>query len=102
MTASYDKSNLMDVLNDILHDDGMLASRANPGNNTPRRRLPCLLFISSDEQDILVPLHYSRSSHHSGLFQNERLPESTLLTQKLQLRVGLKINVFHYFVGCHS
>jgi hypothetical protein len=76
----------MDVLNDILHDDGMLDSRANPGNSTPSRRLPCLLFFSSDEQDILLLPYYSRSSHHSGLFQNERLPESTLLTQKLQLR----------------
>ncbi len=55
-TASYDESNLMDVLNDILRDDGMLDSRANPGNNTPCRRLLCLLFISSDEQDILLPL----------------------------------------------
>ena len=29
--ASYDESNLMSVLNDILRDDGMLDSRANPG-----------------------------------------------------------------------
>jgi hypothetical protein len=30
-TASYDESNLMEVLEDILHDEGMLDSRANPG-----------------------------------------------------------------------
>jgi len=30
-TASYDESNLMEVLEGILHDEGMLDSRANPG-----------------------------------------------------------------------
>ena len=30
-TASYDESNLMEVLEEILRDDGMLDSRANPG-----------------------------------------------------------------------
>lgn len=30
-TASYDESNLMEVLDDILRDEGMLDSRANPG-----------------------------------------------------------------------
>lgn len=32
-TASYDESNLMEVLEDILHDEGMLDSRANPGES---------------------------------------------------------------------
>lgn len=30
-TAGYDESNLMEVLNEILKDDGMLDTRANPG-----------------------------------------------------------------------
>ncbi len=30
-TASYDEANLMEVLEEILRDDGMLDSRANPG-----------------------------------------------------------------------
>ena len=36
-TASYDEANLMEVLQEILRDDGMLDSRANPGKYDGRR-----------------------------------------------------------------
>lgn len=39
-TASYDEANLMEVLDEILKDDGMLDSRANP-------RVPLITAVSS-------------------------------------------------------
>ena len=110
MTASYDESNLMDVLNDILHDDGMLDSRANPGNNTPvdACRAYCSFLLTNRtflcHYITAVPLITAVSSKMSAspsqlcLLRNYNygggeLPDSfTIDPNKARQRLGLEID----------
>ena len=85
-TASYDEANLMEVLDDILHDEGMLDSRANPGGCTLSSRTYEFSFpitLTSASNDV-APISYS--THSCGLIQNELDPYATVFTPELQLR----------------
>jgi hypothetical protein len=83
-TASYDESNLMEVLEDILHDEGMLDSRANPGKFSFEFNFSSS-HIDSDVSNRVVSF-VSHATHSRGLFQNELDSDSTVSTPKLQLR----------------
>lgn len=59
-TASYDESNLMNVLEEILRDDGMLDSRANPGKKTCRLKncLPLPFYFMTALTSLQLLLHH--------------------------------------------
>lgn len=78
-TASYDESNLMEVLNDILKDDGMLDSRANPD-------VPLITAVSSKMSSSPSQLCLLRNYNYGG----GELPDSfTIDPNKARERLGL-------------
>jgi hypothetical protein len=58
-TASYDEANLMDVLQEILKDDGMLDSRANP-------EVPLITAVSSKMSSTPSQLCLLRNYNYGG------------------------------------
>lgn len=82
-TASYDESNLMEVLNDILRDDGMLDSRANPA-------VPLITAVSSKMSASPSQLCLLRNYNYGG----GELPDSfTIDPAKARERLGLESDV---------
>ena len=78
-TASYDEANLMEVLDEILKDDGMLDSRANP-------RVPLITAVSSKMSSTPSQLYLLRNYNYGG----GELSDSFLIKpDKARERLGL-------------
>ena len=79
-TASYDESNLMEVLEEILKDDGMLDSRANP-------QVPLIVAVSSKMSSTPSQLCLLRNYNYGG----GELPDSFCIDpNKARKRLGLE------------
>lgn len=78
-TASYDEANLMEVLEEILKDDGMLDSRANPA-------VPLVTAVSSKMSSTPSQLALLRNYNYGG----GEMPDSFCIDpQKARERLGL-------------
>mmetsp|Transcript_4552 Transcript_4552/g.9444 ORF Transcript_4552/g.9444 Transcript_4552/m.9444 type:complete len:938 (+) Transcript_4552:164-2977(+) len=78
-TASYDEANLMEVLEEILKDDGMLDSRANPA-------VPLITAVSSKMSSTPSQLALLRNYNYGG----GEMPDSFCIDpQKARKRLGL-------------
>ncbi len=78
-TASYDEANLMEVLEEILKDDGMLDSRANPA-------VPLITAVSSKMSSTPSQLALLRNYNYGG----GEMPDSFCIDpQKARERLGL-------------
>lgn len=78
-TASYDEANLMEVLEEILKDDGMLDSRANPA-------VPLITAVSSKMSSTPSQLALLRNYNYGG----GELPDSFCIDpRKARERLGL-------------
>lgn len=79
-TASYDEANLMEVLEEILKDDGMLDSRANPA-------VPLICAVSSKMSSTPSQLCLLRNYNYGG----GEMPDSfTINPTKARQRLGLE------------
>jgi len=79
-TASYDESNLMEVLEEILKDDGMLDSRANPA-------VPLIVAVSSKMSSTPSQLCLLRNYNYGG----GELPDSFCIDpDEARKRLGLE------------
>mmetsp|Transcript_17445 Transcript_17445/g.37697 ORF Transcript_17445/g.37697 Transcript_17445/m.37697 type:complete len:920 (+) Transcript_17445:159-2918(+) len=79
-TASYDESNLMEVLEEILRDDGMLDSRANPA-------VPLVTAVSSKMSSSPNQLCLLRNYNYGG----GEMPDSFCIDpNKARQRLGLE------------
>ncbi len=79
-TASYDESNLMEVLEEILKDDGMLDSRANPA-------VPLIVAVSSKMSSTPSQLCLLRNYNYGG----GELPDSFCIDpHEARKRLGLE------------
>eukprot|EP00804_Cyclotella_cryptica_P010208 CCRYP_013828-RA/>CCRYP_013828-RA protein AED:0.12 eAED:0.12 QI:366/1/1/1/1/1/12/339/913 len=78
-TASYDEANLMEVLDEILKDDGMLDSRANPA-------VPLVTAVSSKMSSTPSQLCLLRNYNYGG----GEMPDSFCIDpEKARKRLGL-------------
>lgn len=78
-TASYDEANLMEVLEEILKDDGMLDSRANPA-------VPLICAVSSKMSSTPSQLALLRNYNYGG----GEIPDSFCIDpQNARERLGL-------------
>ena len=79
-TASYDEANLMEVLEEILKDNGMLDSRANPA-------VPLITAVSSKMSSTPSQLCLLRNYNYGG----GEMPDSFLINpNKARQRLGLE------------
>ncbi|KAL9180648.1 hypothetical protein ACHAXT_011101 [Thalassiosira profunda] len=79
-TASYDEANLMEVLEEILKDDGMLDSRANPA-------VPLITAVSSKMSSTPSQLCLLRNYNYGG----GEMPDGFCIDpQKARERLGLE------------
>jgi len=79
-TASYDESHLMEVLDEILHDDGMLDSRANPA-------VPLITAVTSKMSSTPTQLCLLRNYNYGG----GEMPDSFCIDpNKARQRLGLE------------
>jgi hypothetical protein len=79
-TASYDEANLMEVLEEILKDDGMLDSRANPA-------VPLITAVSSKMSSTPTQLCLLRNYNYGG----GEMPDSFCIDpMKARQRLGLE------------
>ena len=79
-TASYDEANLMEVLQEILKDAGMLDSRANPS-------VPLITAVSSKMSSTPSQLCLLRNYNYGG---GERPDSFTIDPVKARIRLGLE------------
>jgi calcium-independent phospholipase A2-gamma len=78
-TASYDEANLLEVLNEVLHDEGMLDSRASPS-------VPLVTAISSKMSSTPTQLCLLRNYNYGG----GEMPDSFIINpDKARKRLGL-------------
>lgn len=91
-TASYDEANLMEVLEEILKDDGMLDSRANPA-------VPLICAVSSKMSSTPSQLCLLRNYNYGG----GELPDSFCIDPtKARIRLGLENDDVMKSVTNHS
>lgn len=79
-TASYDEANLMEVLQEILKDDGMLDSRSNP-------LVPLITAVSSKMSSTPSQLCLLRNYNYGG---GERPDSFCIDPVKARIRLGLE------------
>jgi len=79
-TASYDEANLMNVLQEILNDDGMLDSRANPA-------VPLIAAVASKMSSTPSQLCLLRNYNYGG---GEMTDSFTIDPNKARERLGLE------------